>query len=276
VAAGPYVDKFVAKMSVPGMTFTDNHDGTATLSGTPTTTGSYPISFTASNPNAYDPATKTPRAYFKTQKFTLGILPSGQSGPAITSANNTTFVYGLTAGNGTTIPYNYFLITSTGVPTPTLTAKTVKGATIPFFKALGNGMAQISETPGSDGETFIITATSADGLTATQTFTLNVEDLPIAPAFSSAADAGFTVGVFNTFTVAAGPFVDKIVANGSAVPGVTFTDNHDGTATLSGTPTTTGNYPISFTASNPNAYDPATKKARMYAATQKFTIGVLP
>jgi hypothetical protein len=95
-------------------------------------------------------------------------------------------------------------------------------------------------------------------------------------AFSSATDAGFTVGVFHAFTVAAGPFVDKIVANGGAVPGVTLTDNHDGTATLSGTPTTVGTYPISLTANNPSALDPATKKPRPYTATQQFTLRVLP
>ncbi len=82
-----------------GVTFVDNGDGTATLSGTPAagTGGSYPFTITASNG-------QTPDA---TQSFTLYVDES----PAITSADNTTF----TAG-----PPGTFTVTTTGVPTPSL------------------------------------------------------------------------------------------------------------------------------------------------------------
>ena len=67
------------------MTFVDNGNGTATLSGTPAagTGGTYPLTITASN------GVGTPA----TQSFTLTV----NQAPAITSANSTTFTVG-TAG----------------------------------------------------------------------------------------------------------------------------------------------------------------------------------
>ena len=47
-----------------------------------------------------------------------------------------------------------------------------------------------------------------------------------------------------------------LTETGALPPGVTFTDNGDGTATLAGTPTTGGTYPFTITANNgvaPNA-----------------------
>ena len=80
-----------------GVNFTDNHDGTATLAGTPQvgTGGIYPLTFTAAN------------GFSATQNFTLTV----NQAPAITSATSTTFTTG-TAGS--------FTVTTTGTPTPTL------------------------------------------------------------------------------------------------------------------------------------------------------------
>ena len=109
------------------MTFTDNGNGTATLSGTPAagTGGTYPITITASNgvsPNA-------------TQSFTLTV----DQAPAITSANNTTFTEGST---GT------FTVTSTGYPTATLT-KTGSLPTGVTFTDNGDGTATLAGTPAA-------------------------------------------------------------------------------------------------------------------------------
>ncbi|HSY65192.1 MAG TPA: hypothetical protein VK829_11365, partial [Terriglobales bacterium] len=85
---------------------------------------------------------------------------------------------------------------------------------------------------------------------------------------------GFTIGVPNSFTVAAGPFVDTITAVG--VSGYAFTDNHDGTATLHFTPSTTGigKSTITFTASNTNLN--TAHRTTPYTATQTFTLVILP
>ncbi|MGA8222072.1 MAG: putative Ig domain-containing protein [Candidatus Acidiferrales bacterium] len=258
-----------------GITFTRLGNGTATLSGVPQggTEGSYSITFAATNGTGASAM----------QAFTLTVqAPGVDSAPVITSANHATFAFGLVAGNGGTIPYNFFKVTTTGFPVPKLTAKfvaqgTVAGGTVPYFHDNGDGTATISFAPSYTGtDRFTITATGAGGLTTTQPFTLLIEHL-LTPRFTSASEVGFTVGVPNSFTVAAGPFVDQITAGSGLPAGVSLTDNHDGTATLHGTPNSitgqTGTYMVGFTASNPNtnAFHP-----KPYTATQTFTLAVLP
>ena len=63
----------------------------------------------------------------------------------------------------------------------------------------------------------------------------------------------FTVGTAGSFTVTTTGFpTSRLSETGTLPGGVTFTDNHDGTATLSGTPTagSGGTYNLTFTASN--------------------------
>jgi hypothetical protein len=267
--AGTPVPSLARSGALPaGITFTALGNGTATLSGTPQpgTEGSYPITLTAGNGTG---ATAT-------QAFNLIVLPSAhESAPLITSANHATFAFGLLAGNGTTHPYNFFKVTTTGFPVPKLTAKFVTGGigTVPYFHDNGDGTATISFTLFSKAtERFTITATGAGGLTATQLFTLSVVGLPSAPKFTSPNQVGFTVGVPNSFTVAAGPFVDQITATGLP-SGITLIDHHDGTATLSSSPFANGNATIKFTADNQNLNTAFRTK---YTATQTFTLVFLP
>ena len=247
-----------------GMTFIDNGDGTGTLSGTPAagTSGSYPITFTAANgllPNG-------------TQAFTLIV----NGAPAITSAASATFTVGA-AGS--------FTVTTSGFPAPSLTRG---GAPLPaglVFVDNGNGTGTLSGTPGAGtGGTYAITftATNTVGATAPQAFTLTVRQ---PPAITSAASTAFTVGVAGSFTVTTTGFpTPGITRTGVALPGgVTFTDNGDGTGTLSGTPAagTAGSYAITFTAANgavPNAVQAFTLTVQQApaitsAASTTFTVG---
>src|SRR4029077_11753778 len=110
-----------------GVTFIDNGNGTATLSGTPAggTAGTYPLTITASN-GVGSPAS---------QAFTLKI----NQAPAITSANTATCVVG-SAGS--------FTVTATGTPTPALT----KSGTLPggvTFVDTGTGPAPLGGTPAA-------------------------------------------------------------------------------------------------------------------------------
>ena len=74
---------------------------------------------------------------------------------------------------------------------------------------------------------------------------------PTAPAITSAAATTFTTGALGTFTVTTTGSPTPTVSESGALPGgVTFTDNGNGTATLSGTPTAAGTYPLTFTAAN--------------------------
>ena len=215
-----------------GVTFTDNGNGTGTLSGTPAagTGGTYAITFTASNgvpPNAV-------------QNFTLTV----NQAPAITSANTTTFTVG-TAGS--------FTVTTSGFPAPSIARG---GAALPAgvsFIDNGNGTGTLSGTPaaGTGGNYAItFTATNTAGSSPTQSFTLVVRQ---APVITSANSTTFIVGQAGSFTVTTTGFPAASITQGGALPaGVSFTNNGNGTATLSGTPAagSAGNSALTFTATN--------------------------
>ena len=231
----------------PGLTFTDNKDGTATLSGTPTTAGTYAMALSAAS--GYGTAQQT---------LTVTI----QQAPAITSGTSATFTAG-TAGS--------FSVTTTGSPTATITESGAlpSGVTL---TANGNGTATLAGTPatGTDGS-YPITITAANGVgsNATQSFTLTVNKAPTAPAITSGNSVTFTAGTQGSFSVmTTGSPVAAITESGALPSGVTVTDNGNGTATLSGTPATgaSGSYPITIAAGNgvsPNA-------------SQSFTLTVNP
>jgi hypothetical protein len=219
------------------------------LSGKATTTGTYAIAITASNgvaPNA-------------TQAFTLTI---GNAAPTITSPGSTVAVRG-TAFN--------FTVTATGSPLPNLseTGSLPGGVT---FVNHGNGTATLSGTPTSSG-TFTITITASNGVSpnATQTFTLTVNTSGTAPIITSASNLttahGVTMTIF-TVTTTGGPAPALTVSSTGTQtglpPGVAFTDRSNGTATITGTPTTAGTYTFTITAANGVAPN----------ATQTFTLTV--
>jgi hypothetical protein len=215
------------------VTFNDNGNGTATLGGTPAagTAGTYGITITANN------GVGTPA----NQSYTLTV--NSTQAPAITSANSTTFAVGVP---GT------FNVTTTGIPTPSLT----KTGALPngvTFNDNGNGTATLGGTPaaGTAG-TYIVTIVAGNGVgsPASQSFTLKVNQ---AAAITSANSAVFTAGKPGTFTVTSTGVPTPSLAETGALPsGVTFTDNGNGTATLSGTPASKSapTYSITLTASN--------------------------
>jgi hypothetical protein len=228
-----------------GVTFVDNGNGSGTLTGTPAsgTAGSYPITFTPSN------GVGSPTA----QSFTLTV---GQA-PVITSGTSTTFTVG-TAGT--------FTVTTSGFPKPTLSETGALPSGVTFVDN-GDGTATLSGPPATGtGKTYAITVTASNGIgsNATQSFTLTVDE---APAITSANNATFSVGGNGTFQVTTSSFPTSTITESGALPtGVTFADNGNGTATLSGTPATgtSGTYNITFTASNGVGSN----------ATQNFTLTV--
>jgi len=68
-----------------------------------------------------------------------------------------------------------------------------------------------------------------------------------APAFTSAASTTMTVGSSGTFTVAASGNPSPTLSESGALDGLTF---DAATGVLAGTPTATGSFPITFTATN--------------------------
>src|SRR5262249_18383896 len=157
--------------------------------------------------------------------------------------------------------------------TDALTATLVVSGVLPSgvtFTDNGNGTATLAGTPatGTTGTyALTITATNAVG-SATQSFTLTVAN-PSTPIITSAASAMFNVVAVRSFTVttAASPVANAITEVGGLPAGVTFVNNNDGTATLSGRPNagTAGVYLITITASNGGS-----------SANQTFTLTVGP
>jgi len=214
-----------------GVTFTDNGDGTATIAGTPAagTGGSYSLTITASN-----------GVLSSTQSFTLTV----NQPPAITSPDHTTFSVGH-AGS-------FAMTTAAGYPTATALTESGPLPAGVTFADNGNGSATLAGTPaiGTGGSyPLTLTATNAAGSTR-QAFTLTVAESPV---ITSANHTTFTAGVTGTFTVTTAggyPTSTMLTESGALPAGLTFRDNGNGTATLSGNAVNGGSYAITITASN--------------------------
>jgi hypothetical protein len=112
---------------------------------------------------------------------------------------------------------------------------------------------------------FNITVTDTALQTATDSTTSVVATAVAPPTITSANTETDTVGAASSFTVTTTGFPTVALTEKGALPaGVVFTDNKDGTATLSGTPIAPGDFPIAITATNGIAP----------AATQNFLIVV--
>jgi len=224
--------------------FTSADKGTQTFGATLKTNGSQTITATDTVNGAI------------TDAATVAVSAAVQA-PAITSANNTTFV---TGAPGT------FIVTTTGSPIPSLTRTGALPGGVTFVDN-GNGTGTLSGTPatGTNGTySIFFRAHNSAPPDATQTFTLTVNT---APAITSANNTTFTTTSAGTFTVTAtGSPTPSLTRTGALPGGVTFVDSGNGTGTLSGTPVTGSNgvYNLVFTARNSISPD----------ASQNFTLTV--
>jgi hypothetical protein len=226
----------------PGVAFTPNADGTATIAGTAAkaAAGVYAISLTA--------------------KSSAG-TPSETFSLTITKAPTINHVPTVTAAVGTAMPP--LTIIAKGYDVPALALSGLPGGLT--FTDNGNGTATLAGTP--DGSTGLgslavtVVATNSYGQ-ATQTFTVNVQK---APTITSPGSANATVGQpFSFQVVASGSPVPSITRSGTLPKGITW----DATSrTFSGTPkaTSAGSYPITLTAKN-----------KLGTVTQAFTLVVAP
>jgi hypothetical protein len=225
-----------------GMTFTAATNGTATISGPPGAAGTFPVTLSATNASG------------STATLALTITVNTAAAPAVTSGATTYF----TAGSA-----GAFAVTATGAPTPAITESgALDGLT---FTDQGTGTALLSGTPTASGTYPItVTATNGIGTAATQALSIIVGQ---KPAFTSAASAAFGLGVASSFTVTTSGYPPPSLGEtGTLPPGVTFTDNLNGTATIAGTPTgATQSYPVTLAAANGTG-----------TASQSFTLSVAP
>ncbi len=96
-----------------------------------------------------------------------------------------------------------------------------------------------------------------------------------APSITSANNTQFTYNEQSQFIVTAiGIPVPTLSEEGALPSGVTFTDNHNGTATIAGVPTNSGTYDLTIIAQNgalPNAVQPFTLNVNKGNQTITFT-----
>ncbi len=219
-----------------GLSFRANSDGTATISGTPSSgsTGTYTLDLTASNgvsPNA-------------TQTLTISVT-SLQVAPSFTSPATLQLATGA---------YRSFTVTTTGNPTPSITASGRLPAGV-GFSAKPGGTATISGTPSLQSAgtyDFYLTASNGVGVPAHQTLLITVvQAVPVS--FSSSDSFTMHPGTYSSFTVRTnGSPTPRVVESGPLPPGVSFSSGLDGTATISGDPSPAGlgDYTLHLTASN--------------------------
>ena len=227
-----------------GVTFVDNGNGTGTLSGMTTQTGTFPIIFSATN-GISQPAT---------QNFTLII----DAAPQFTSANNA--AYDIETGF-------HFTVTTTGYPIPGIneSGPLPNGVT---FNYIGSGTGSLAGSATQSG-TFPIIFTANNGNTVSQDFTLTINE---APAITSANNATYDINTFFNFNVTTTGYpTPTIVEFGTLPTGVSFIDNGNGTGSLFGTATQSGAFPIMFTASNGVAQDASQNFALIIDAPPQFT-----
>jgi LmbE family N-acetylglucosaminyl deacetylase len=146
------------------------------------------------------------------------------------------------------------------------------------FTDNGDGSAKISGTPSqaaappAQSLDYPLTLSAQNAVsTTTQNFTLTVTNPGTAPAFTSPAAAAFTTGIAKTITISttAAPTA-ALSRTGALPPGLSFTDNGDGSAKISGTPSQAAappaaslDYPLTLSAQN-----------AVSTTTQNFTLTV--
>ncbi len=218
---------------------------TATLSGTPTTSGSFPITIKAT-----DSSTGS-GPYSQTNAYTLTVAP-----PTITVAPAT-----LTAAT-VSVAYSQQLTASGGVGPYTYTETGALPAGVSLSTA---GLLSGTATAGGSFP-ISVTAKDSNNFTGVQAYTLTVNGptITILPASGALTATGETA-YSQTFTVSGGVTPYTWVETGALPAGVTF---NPATATLSGTPTASGSFPITIKATD------SSTGSGPYSQTNSYTLTV--
>ena len=172
--------------------------------------------------------------------LTLPTTPYGAASPSFTTASP---LPAATVGKAYTTT---IAVAASPVPAITTTSTLPTGLT---FKDNGNGSATISGTPATGtGKAYSIALTATNVLgTASKTYSLTANQ---PPAISGATNVTLTHGVAKTVSVTiTGYPTPSYTVTGTIPPGMTLTKGTS-KATISGTPTTVGSYPITVSATN--------------------------
>jgi RHS repeat-associated protein len=230
-ATGFPIASIATRLLPSWLTFTDNGNGTATLTGTP------PVGAARTTPYSFQITAMSGSTPTLPQTFHLTV----DRPPTLTTHGSLSFTAGKPA----------IAFTATAVPgMPAATTLTESGTlpagmsfTIAGLKGTLSGTPQAS-TGGTYN--FTVTASSNAASKTVVTFTITVQQ---APAITSAASAIFVVGQAGSFNVRASGFPAATFAETGALPGgVTLSSS----GVLSGTPAAGSHnrYPIQITATN--------------------------
>lgn len=199
------------------------------LSGTPTADGTYNFSVQASDSTGGTAGTVTVAYTLTVGAPTITIapatIPDGVVGEAYTAT--------LTASGGTA-PYTY----------------AVTAGALPAGVTLGSG-GTLAGTPTEGGSfTFTVTATDANEFTGTQAYTLQIgaPAITIAPATLPAGTVGTAYSQVLAASGGTAPYTYAVSA-GALPDGLALA----GDGTLSGTPTASGSFAFTVTATDANA-----------------------
>ena len=213
---------------------------TGVISGTPTTTGSFTFTVTATNSAGSD-----------SKQYTVQV----DAGPVITSGAPT----GVAAVGK---PYT-FQVTATGAPAPTFS---VSSGALPDGLSLDTVTGEITGTPTTEGDyAFSISATnSVSSVIADYSITV---EMPAPPAITSDAPTGTTtVGTVYEFSItASGAPAPTFAVTAGALPDGLSLDAVTGKIT--GTATTAGTFTFTVTATNSEGTDTAEYTIQVDPAT---------
>lgn len=147
---------------------------------------------------------------------------------------------------------------------PTGTAKALIGTGLNIDVAGTLTLAGINRSPGTWGSSSSPATNKNDTYFAASTGIVTLQGAP--PAITSAASTSFTYGTASIFTVVSVATPPATITKTGSLPvGVSFKDNGDGTATIGGTPNSSGAFPLNISAVN-----------NYGSATQAFALTVTP
>lgn len=242
---GPYAYSLSGALP-SGLTFTA---ATGVLSGTPTQTGTFPITVSVT-----DATTGAGAPYTASRSYTLNVAaPTIAIAPATLPAGaaGSSYSQTLTASGGVA-PYT-FQVTAGNLPV---------GVSL-------SASGVLSGTPTAAG-TFNVTVQARDAnLQAGQrayTFVIAAPTLSLSPAGGSTLSAAYGVAYSQSFTAVGGTGPYAYSLSGAVPAGVSFNSS---TGTLSGTPVQTGSFPLTVTAT-----DSSTGTGAPFSVSANYTLSV--
>ncbi len=193
------------------------------LSGTPTTSGVFTFAVSATN--------------------TSGSVSSGSL--SMTVGSVPVFIADSPASTGVVGSAYSYTFSASGYPAATFA---VASGSLPAGLSLNTSSGVLSGTPTTTGvSTFTVSADNVFGSVTSTSFSITVQSVPVFTADSPASSVSEGVSYSYTFTASGSPAPTFAVTSGSLPTGLSLNSS---TGVLSGTPSATGSFTFTVTASN--------------------------